>query len=174
MKEARTIFMGISLIAVVGAISINITPQESLGCGGTEFTNGSGDCSLAEFYMTVDGDDLDPIARKMCFRTFESEDRCTVYKYSIVPATEDAAPGSEPSDQYVEITHGVGCEENRVEGALVEDLDGESVAMALWGVPTRSPIPVIESGEPLVRGSCSTASKYHAGNFELFVIPVGE
>ncbi|MGB3050814.1 MAG: hypothetical protein WBB42_07425 [Polyangiales bacterium] len=174
MKETRTMFMGISLIAVVGAISLNITPKTSLGCGGTEFASGSGDCPLAEFYMTVDGDDWDPIVRKMCFRTFESEARCTVYKYSIVPVTEDAAPFSEPSEEYVEITYGVGCEESGVEGALVENVDGESVAMSLWGVPTRPPMPDIESAEPLVTGSCSTASKYYAGDFELFVIPVSE
>jgi len=171
MKDTRTIFMGISLIAVVGAISINITPKGSLGCGGTEFASGSGDCSVAEFYVTVNGDDWDPVARKMCFRTLGSEDGCTTYKYSIVAATEYAAPGSEPSDEYVEITYGVGCEESGVEGALVENVDGESVAMALSGIPTRPPIPVIESAEPLVTGSCSTASKYYAGDFELFVIP---
>jgi hypothetical protein len=174
MRDTRTIFMGISLIAVVGAISINMTPKDSLGCGGTEFASDSGDCPVAEFYMTVDGEDLDPVARKMCFRIFKTEDRCTVYTYSIVPVTEYAAPGSEPSDEYVDITYGVGCEESGVEGVLVANVDGESVVMALRGVPTREPIPVIESAEPLVRGSCSTASKYYAGDFELFVIPVSE
>ena len=49
MKDTRTMFMGISLIAVVGAISIGITPSDSLGCGGTEFASDSGDCPVAEF-----------------------------------------------------------------------------------------------------------------------------
>ena len=171
MRDTRATFMGISLIAVMGAISINITPKESLGCGGTEFASGSEDCPVAEFYMTLDGEKLDPVARNMCFRIFKTEDRCTVYTYSIVPVTEYAAFGSEPSDEYVDITYGVGCEESGVEGVLVENVDGESVVMALRGVPTRAPIPVIESAEPLVTGSCSTASKYYAGDFELFVNP---
>ena len=174
MKNTRTMFLGISLFSVLGVISLNITPKTSLGCGGTEFASGSGDCPVAEFYMTVDGDDWDPVARKMCLRSFKIEDRCTVYTYGIVPLTEYAAPGSEPSDEYIDITYGVGCEESGLEGVLVENADGESVEMSLWGVPTRPPLPVIESAEPLVTGSCSTASKYYAGDFELFVIPVSE
>lgn len=174
MRDRRTTLMSISLVAILGAVFMRTTPSEALGCGGTEFASNSEDCPIAEFYMHVDGDDWDPITKNMCFRTFKSEARCTVFEYSIVPVTEYVAPGSEPSDQYVDITYGVGCEENRVEGTLVEDIDGESVTMALWGVPTRPPIPVIESAEPLATGLCSTASKYHAGDFELFVFPISE
>lgn len=171
---ARITLMSISLIAIVGAISIGLTPKESLGCGGTEFADASEDCPTAQFHMTIDGEDWDPISKKMCFRMFESEARCTVYEYNLVPVNEYTAVGAEPSDQYVDLTHGVGCDENRVEGELEETVDGESVWMSLSGVLTRSPIPVVESTEPLAVGSCSTASKYHAGDFELFVVPSSE
>ena len=64
--------------------------------------------TIAQFQMTMETGEVDPITRSMCFRTLKSEAGCTVFQYSIVPVTEDVAPGSEPSDEYLEITYGTG------------------------------------------------------------------
>ena len=170
MNVKHAMVMGIPLIAVVGAMSLNLTPKESLGCGGTEFASGSGECPVVEFQMTLNSEDWEPIARKMCFRTLKSEAGCTVYQYSIVSVTEEAPPASEPSAQYVNITYGRGCDVNRMEGSLIEVVDEERVVIALAGTPTRAPIPMTESAEPLAMGAC-TSSKYAAGEFELLVAP---
>ena len=72
MKETRTIFMGIVLIAVVGLVSLNLSPSESVGCGGTEFS-GAAPCSMAEFEMTMQEAEPLRVERKMCFRSLKAE-----------------------------------------------------------------------------------------------------
>lgn len=173
MKGKRTALLGVALIGVVGLISLNVTPKDALGCGGSDFSSSVEECSTVQFELTMETGELDPITRSMCFRTFKSEAGCTVFQYSIVPVTEDVAPGSEPSDEYLEITYGRGCSENRVEGSLVEAIGEEREAMALAGTPTRAPIPMLASAEPLVTGSCRS-DKGETGEFELFVIPPSE
>ena len=173
MNIKHTMLMGIPLIAVVGAMSLNLTPQESLGCGGTEFASGSGECPVVEFKMTMNSEDWEPIAKKMCFRTLKSEAGCTVYQYSIVSVTEEAPPASEPSAQYVNITYGRGCDVNRMEGSLIEVVAEEHVVIALAGTPTRTPIPMTRTAEPLAMGAC-TSSKYAVGEFEIWVAPPSE
>lgn len=171
MTDKRTVLWGIGVLAMVGAVSLNITPKESLGCGGTEFASGSGECPVAEFHMTMDSEDWDPIARKMCFRSLKSEDGCTVYRYGLVPVTEDAPEEGEPTTEYVNITYGTGCKASKVEGALVETVNDEVVVMTLSGTAMHAPIPLVETAEPLGAGSCAS-NKYQAGEFELFVSPL--
>ena len=173
MSNKSTLLMSAAMIGVLGAVSLNITPRESLGCGGTEFSSNSGECPVAEFEMTPQMGDSDPITRKMCFRTLESAGGCTVYKYRIAPVTEDPETGSEPSAEYVDITYGSGCAEIRLEGSLVEIIDEQRVVIALSGTPTRAPIPATKSTEPLATGSC-TSSHYEEAEFELFVLPPTE
>lgn len=173
MKEKRTLLLGVALVGVVGLISLNLTPKDALGCGGSDFSSRAEECSTAQFELTMETGDLDPITRSMCFRTLKSEAGCTVFQYSIVPVTEDVAPGSEPSDEYLEITYGRGCSENRVEGSLIAAIDEQPVAMALAGTPTRAPIPMLASAEPLVTGSCRS-DNWETGEFELFVIAPSE
>ena len=174
MKRKGTLLMGLALVVVVGFISLNITgPREALGCGGTEFAGGPTECPIAEFQMTMESEDWDPIARKMCFRTLKTEAGCTLYRYNIVPVTEHSEPGAEASEQYLDITYGEGCDVNRLEGSVIEVVDEERVEMFLSGTPTRAPIPIEESLEPLATGDC-TSSKYVTGEFELYVVSVEE
>ncbi len=178
IAHRSSLLMGVAMIGVLGGISLNITPRESLGCGGTEFSSNSGECPVAEFHMTPQVGDWDPITRKMCLQSLESAGGCTVYKYRIAPATiapvtEDPEAGSEASVEYVDITYGSGCAENRLEGSLVEIIDEQRVVMALSGTPTRAPIPTTKSVEPLATGSC-TWSHYEEAEFELFVLPPTE
>ena len=170
MNDKRTVLLGVGVLVVLGAVSLNVTPKKALGCGGTEFESGSGECPVAEFHMTMGSEEWDPIARKMCFRSLKSEDGCTVYRYSIVPVTEDAPPEGEPATEYVNITHGSGCKVAKVEGSLIETVNAERMVMTLSGTPTRAPIPLIETAEPLGAGDCASSSnKYHSGEFELFL-----
>lgn len=170
MNDRRNVLMGISFIAVIGVVFLNITPKESLGCGGTEFETRSKECPVAEFGMTPQVGDWDPLTRKMCLKGLKTEGGCTVYEYSIAPLTEaaDSEPGSEPSEEYVEITYGSGCAESLLEGSLVEIVEDERVVMALSGTLKRAPLPIVESTEPLATGDC-TSKQYGDGNFKLFV-----
>lgn len=173
MYETRTLLMGIAVAGILVAIALNITPAKSLGCGGTEFSTSSGECQVVEFDMALQVGDRGPIKREMCFRSLESAGGCTVYKYHIAPVTDDpeASPGA--SGEYIDITYGSGCAENRLEGSLVEIVDEERVVMALSGTPTRAPIPLMNSPEPLATGSW-TDSHGEEAQFELFVFVASE
>lgn len=168
MYEKRTVFMGFAFIAFIGAISMNLTPKDALGCGGSDFSSSTEECSVAQFDITMETGDLDSIVRNLCFRTLKSEAGCTVFHYNIVPVTERVALGSEPSDEFVDITYGRGCSENRVEGSLFETIGEEQVTMALSGTPTRAPIPMVQSAKPLAKGACMS-DKWETGEFDLFV-----
>ena len=173
IARGSSLLMGIAMIGVLGGISLNVTPRKSLGCGGTEFTSSSQECSVVEFHMTPQVGDWDPMTREMCFQSLKSAGGCTVYKYRLAPVTEAPEAGSEASAEYVDITYGRGCAENRLEGSLVEIIDEQRVVMALSGTPTRAPIPTTKSVEPLATGSC-TWSHYEEAAFELFVLPPTE
>jgi len=173
MYEKRTVFMGVAFMAFIGAISMNLTPKDALGCGGTDFSSSTEECSVAQFDMTMETADWDPIIRNLCFRTLKSEAGCTVFHYNIVPVTEHVAPGSEPSDEFVDITYGRGCSENRVEGSLLETIGEERVAIVLSGTPTRAPIPMVQSAKLLAKGSCMS-DNWETGEFDLFVTPPSE
>lgn len=169
MNNKRTVLFGLGALLVVGAISLNVTPKKALGCGGTEFESGSGECPIAQFHMTMDSEEWDPIARKMCFRSLKSEDGCTVYRYGIVPVTEDAPAEGEPTTEYVNITYGAGCKVGSVEGALIEIVDDDRVVMTLTGTPTRAPLPLVATAEPLGAGDCAYNDYQKKGEFELFL-----
>jgi len=178
MDNKRMLLIGVAAIGGLAAFILLAGRGEYLGCGGTEFTSTSQECSMAAFHMTPQVGESDPMTRKLCFQSLKSEGGCTVYKYrmagpTIAPDSEDPEAGSEASAQYVNITYGSGCTENQLEGSLVEIIDHQRVEMALSGTPTRAPIPNTKSPEPLANGTC-TFSDGEEAEFELFVVAQAE
>ena len=168
MKERRTFILGIAIVSSLGLVSLGVSPKESLGCGGTEFESDTPVCSVAEFQMTMDSVDWEPVHRKMCLRALESEAGCTVYAYDLVGVDEDPPDRSDATVEELEIVHGRGCEAPRVDGTLVEMVDEKSVPIAMVGTPTRAPIPLGDTMEPLASGQCLSA-EWDDGQFELRV-----
>lgn len=169
MKKRRIMFMAASVFAVVGFASLDVSLPE-LGCGGTEFRAAATECPKAVFEMTMDEVDLEPVERQMCLRTLKVESACAVYEYNLVGLGEEVPDSAERGAEHLQIVHGRGCEAVRVEGRVMATIETEPVEIAMVGTPTRAPIPVTDTEEPLAIGTCSSAD-WKVGEFELAVTP---
>lgn len=169
MRERKTLFMAVGVLAVIGLASLNVSVPE-LGCGGTEFREATADCPTAVFEMTMDEVDLEPVERKMCLRALKVESACAVYEYNLVGLDEEVPDSAERGAEHLQIVHGRGCEAVRVDGTVMAKIETEPVEIAMVGTPTRAPIPVTDTEEPLAIGTCSSAD-WKVGEFELAVTP---
>lgn len=168
MREKRTVMLGVATVSLLGLVSLGISPEQSLGCGGTEFEGDSQFCSVAEFEMTMDSVDWEPVERKMCLRTLKTEGGCAVYEYSLVGVDQEPPARDEVAAEHLQIIHGRACQTPRIAGTLVETIDEKPVEIAMVGTPTRAPIPLDDTVEPLATGRC-LSTEWDEGEFELSV-----
>lgn len=172
MKERKTFVLGIAVFAVLGFASLNVGTPE-LGCGGTELAGESVECAIAEFEMTMESADLEPVQRKMCLRTLKVDGGCTAYEYNLVGIDDDLPKQGELMRERMHIVYGKQCDANELHGVIVENVEDEPLTITMTGTPVRSPSVDGDGSEPLAFGTCMS-EEWQEGEFELMVVPTAD
>lgn len=167
MRERQRGIAGLAAFAVLGVISLNVSPPD-LGCGGTEYSADGTECATAEFAMTIESARYARVERQMCLRALRAESGCALYEYNLVGLDEESHGMEEVAPEWLRIVHGEGCDETSFEATLVEPIDGKSMKIAMVGTPTRAPIFTDDTAEPLAFGTCTTDS-WDGAEFELSI-----